>query len=181
MVVDGVERKVVMQAPKNGFFYVIDRTDGELLRAHPYGAMNWATHVDMETGRPVENPDAAWEETPQWMLPGNIGSHNWEPMAFDAESGLVYIPTHDVAFFFALPEDYVKTGVYRPRERTMNLGVATGRYRAKLIEEGAAPAGVQGLSQGVQSAHRRDSVEGAQRDRADRRRAGHGRRPGVPG
>ena len=135
LVVDGIERKVVMQAPKNGFFYVLDRRDGELLRAYPYGAMNWATHVDMETGRPVENPDAVWEEKPQWMLPGNIGSHNWEPMAFDARSGLMYIPTHDVAFFFALPEDYAETGVYSPRERTMNLGVASGRYRAKLIEE----------------------------------------------
>ena len=135
LVVDGEERKVIMQAPKNGFFYVLDRRSGELLRAHPYGAMTWATHVDMETGRPVENPDVVWEEEPQWILPGNTGAHNWEPMAFDARKGLVYIPTHDTPFFFALPEDYRKTGVYSPRERSMNLGVAMGAYRTKLIEE----------------------------------------------
>ena len=135
MEVDGADRKVLMQAPKNGFFYVLDRSDGELLRAHPYGAMTWATHVDMETGRPVENPDVVWEEKPQWILPGNTGAHNWEPMSFDAAKGLMYIPTHDTPFFFALPKDYRETGVYRPRERTMNLGVAMGAYRTELIEQ----------------------------------------------
>ncbi len=145
MVVDGRERKVVMQAPKNGFFYVLDRRDGELLRAHPYGAMTWATHVDMETGRPVENPDVVWEEQPQWILPGNTGAHNWEPMAYDAGRGLVYIPTHDTPFFFALPEDYQKTGVYTPRERTMNLGVARGTYRTNLIEAAGVPPEAKGF------------------------------------
>ena len=139
MDVDGVERKVIMQAPKNGFFYVLDRRDGELLRAEPFGAMTWATHVDMETGRPVENPDVVWEDEPQWILPGNTGSHNWEPMAFDRGRGLMYIPTHDSPFFFALPEDYKETGVYTPRERTMNLGVAMGAYRTRLIEEAGDP------------------------------------------
>lgn len=134
IVVDGAERKVLMQAPKNGFFYVLDRRDGKLLRASPFGAMNWATHVDMETGRPVENPDVVWEERPQWILPGNTGAHNWEPMAFDAGRGLAYIPTHDTPFFFALPEDYLETGVYTPRRNRMNLGVATGSYRTRLIE-----------------------------------------------
>ena len=144
-IVDGRERKVVMQAPKNGFFYVLDRRDGELLRAYPYGAMTWATHVDMETGRPVENPDVVWEEKPQWILPGNTGAHNWEPMAFDAGSGLAYIPTHDTPFFFALPEDYQKTGVYIPRERTMNLGVARGTYRMQLIEAAGEPPEAKGF------------------------------------
>ena len=53
--IDGKQRKVIMQAPKNGFFYVLDRETGELLRANPYVTVNWATHIDMETGRPVEN------------------------------------------------------------------------------------------------------------------------------
>ena len=145
MVVDGLDRKVVMQAPKNGFFYVLDRRDGKLLRAHPYGAMTWATHVDMETGRPVENPEVVWEEKPQWILPGNTGSHNWEPMAFDASKGLMYIPTHDTPYFFALPEDYQKTGVYSPRERTMNLGIARGTYRMELIEAAGEPPEAKGF------------------------------------
>ena len=145
MVVDGEPRKVVMQAPKNGFFYVLDRRVGELLKAHPYGAMTWATHVDMETGRPVENPDVDWEEKPQWILPGNTGAHNWEPMAFDAAKGLMYIPTHDTPFFFALPEDYRRTGTYTPRERAMNLGVARGAYRLKLMEKAAEPPEAKGF------------------------------------
>ena len=70
MIVDGVERKVLMQAPKNGFFYVLDRSDGELLRAHPYSQVTWATHVDMSTGRPVENTELDFYERPQWKLPG---------------------------------------------------------------------------------------------------------------
>ena len=63
--VDGKLTKVLLQAPKNGFFYVIDRTDGKLLRAHPYTeGITWATHIDMETGRPVENPDTVYEKRP---------------------------------------------------------------------------------------------------------------------
>ncbi|MCZ6890836.1 MAG: PQQ-binding-like beta-propeller repeat protein, partial [Gammaproteobacteria bacterium] len=78
MEVDGVARKVLLQAPKNGFFYVIDRADGALLRAHPYGRVTWASHVDMQTGRPVENPDFYYEENPQWIWPGRAGAHNWQ-------------------------------------------------------------------------------------------------------
>ena len=81
--VDGIERKVLMQAPKNGFFYVLDRKNGELLRAHKYTEVNWATHVDMETGRPVENPEKDYTNEKQWILPGALGGHNWQAMSFD--------------------------------------------------------------------------------------------------
>ena len=179
MVVDGRERKVLMQAPKNGFYYVLDRSDGELLRASPFGAMNWATHVDMETGRPVENPDVVWEERPQWILPGNTGAHNWEPMAFDAGRGLAYIPTHDTPFFFALPEDYLETGVYTPAEphepgrcdRQLPDWADPGRRRASRA---------QGVSQGVRPADGRDRLEGPEQDRQDRRSSGNRGRPGLP-
>ncbi len=145
MVVDGRRRKVLLQAPKNGFFYVLDRVTGELLRAHPYGAMTWATHVDMKTGRPVENPAAVWEKKPQWILPGNTGAHNWEAMSFDRRKGVMYIPTHDIPYFFALPEEFVKTGRYAPREFSMNLGVARGSYRLGLVEKAAAPPAAKGI------------------------------------
>ena len=56
-------RKVIMQAPKNGFFYVLDRETGELLRANPYVTVNWASHIDMETGRPVENASRNFAES----------------------------------------------------------------------------------------------------------------------
>ena len=79
--VDGANRKVLMQAPKNGFFYVIDRKTGELLRANNYVRTNWATHVDLETGRPVLNPDKDYYEKAVWMLPGTFGGHGWQAMS----------------------------------------------------------------------------------------------------
>ena len=131
--VDGQQRKVLLQAPKNGFFYVIDRETGELLRAHPYTeAINWATHIDMETGRPAENPNAVFETNPQWMLPANAGAHNWEPQSWDEEAGLMYFYYHDMPNFYSLAEEFVKTGTYRIRERGLSLGIGEGEYRRQL-------------------------------------------------
>jgi quinohemoprotein ethanol dehydrogenase len=139
MTVDGVERKVLLQAPKNGFFYVIDRTNGELLRAHPYTeGITWATHVDMETGRPVENPDAAFETDPQWILPANAGAHNWEPMSFDESKGLMYFYYHDYPNFYSLDETFVKTGTYKINPVGLSLGIGFGAYR-QALEAKAAP------------------------------------------
>ena len=133
MEVDGVVRKVLLQAPKNGFFYVIDRADGTLLRAHPYGRVTWATHVDMETGRPVENEDAYYEENPQWVWPGTGGAHNWQAMSYDANRGVMYIPTLEIPTFFALEEGFAKTGIFKKNPIGMSLGIATGDYRAELV------------------------------------------------
>lgn len=137
MVVDGVERKVLMQAPKNGFFYVLDRSDGTLLRANPFGTINWATHVDMETGRPVENPELYYEDDAKWVLPGAGGAHNWQGMSYDASRGIMYLPTHDLPFFYALPEEFAKTGIFKINKVGMSLGVAIGSYREKLVEAAA--------------------------------------------
>lgn len=137
--VDGEMRKVLLQAPKNGFFYVLDREDGELLRAHPYTeGITWATHVDMETGRPVENPAARYEDNPQWILPANAGAHNWEPQSWDAEQGIMYFYYHDYPNFYSLDESFVKTGTYKIRERGLSLGWGEGEYRRQL-EAKAAP------------------------------------------
>ena len=131
----GEQRKVVLQAPKNGFFYVIDREDGELLRALPYTeGIDWATHVDMETGRPVENPDVVYESEPQWIMPANSGAHNWEPQSWDNELGLMYFYYHDIANFYSLDEGFVETGEYEIRERGLSLGWGEGEYRRRLIE-----------------------------------------------
>jgi quinohemoprotein ethanol dehydrogenase len=137
MEVDGTMRKVLLQAPKNGFFYVLGREDGELLRAHPYGRITWATHVDMETGRPVENTDVYYEENPQWIFPGAGGTHNWQPMSFDADQGVMYIPTHDTASFFGLPEEFAKTGIFKMREVGMTTGLPIGAYRDQLVAAAA--------------------------------------------
>ena len=139
MVVDGVKRKVLLQAPKNGFFYVIDRTNGELLRAHPYtDAITWASHVDMETGRPVETPESNYDETPRWILPANAGAHNWEPQSWDDERGIMYFYYHDYPNFYSLDESFVKTGIYKQRERGLSLGIGEGEYR-RALEAQAGP------------------------------------------
>ncbi len=139
MEVDGVARKVLLQAPKNGFFYVLDRTDGKLLRAHQYGRVTWATHIDMETGRPVENTDAYYEDNPQWIWPGTAGAHNWQAMSFDQDRGVMYIPTLELPMFFALEEGFKKTGIFKQNPIGMSLGIAIGEYREKLASQ-AGPA-----------------------------------------
>ena len=121
--VDGRRRKVLLQAPKNGFFYVLDREDGELLRAHPFAAVTWATHVDLETGRPVENPANNYLENPQWVLPGPFGAHNWQAMAVDVEAGVAYLPSHDVPFFFSMAQEWLDTGELTKKPSGWNLGL----------------------------------------------------------
>ena len=92
--IEGEERRVVMQAPKNGFFYVLDAATGQLISAENYVPVNWATHIDLDTGRPVENPKARYNESGESFIvsPGALGGHNWYPMSFSQNSGLVYIP-----------------------------------------------------------------------------------------
>ncbi|MGB5627569.1 MAG: PQQ-dependent dehydrogenase, methanol/ethanol family [Woeseiaceae bacterium] len=106
--IDGTTRKVIMQAPKNGFFYVIDRETGELLSAKNYVPVNWATHVDMETGRPVEVADARWPGKPPYLqLPGPLGGHNWHPMSYSPDTGLVYIPAQEAPFAYGDDPEYL--------------------------------------------------------------------------
>lgn len=108
--IDGVPRKVIMQAPKNGFFYVIDRATGELLSAKNYVPVNWASHIDLATGRPVENPEARWgNKAPHTQFPGPFGGHNWHPMAFSPNTGLVYIPALETPFVYANDEQFKYT------------------------------------------------------------------------
>jgi quinohemoprotein ethanol dehydrogenase len=96
-----------MQAPKNGFFYVLDRQTGELLSAEAYAHMTWATHVDMETGRPVETEGARYEGKATGLhFPGPIGGHNWHPMSYNPDTGLVYIPAQDAPWVYATDEEF---------------------------------------------------------------------------
>jgi len=96
---------VLMQAPKNGFFYVLDRATGELLSAEPYVPVNWASHIDMETGRPVEMAAADYSDAPKLVFPSPAGGHNWHPMAFNPDTGLVYIPTLEAGAVFWIPDE----------------------------------------------------------------------------
>jgi quinohemoprotein ethanol dehydrogenase len=94
LTIGGRVRKVLMQAPKNGFFYVLDRATGELLSAKAYAEIGWATSVDMKTGRPIEAPGVRSQSplTPMMQKPGPLGAHNWQPMSYHPKTGLVYIP-----------------------------------------------------------------------------------------
>ena len=89
----GEVRQVIMQAPKNGFFYVLDRKTGQFISAETFVPINWATHIDPETGRPVEDPGAHYLDSPKLVFPGPAGGHNWHPMSYSPKTGLVYIPT----------------------------------------------------------------------------------------
>jgi quinohemoprotein ethanol dehydrogenase len=91
--IDGRDVKALLHAPKNGFFYVIDRATGKLISAEPFAEINWATKVDLDTGRPVEAPGVRYEDGSELVIPGAIGAHNWPPMSFNPNTGLVYIPT----------------------------------------------------------------------------------------
>ena len=99
--IDGVDRKVIMQAPKNGFFYVLDRLTGEFLSASNYVYQNWAKGLDPKTGRPIPNPEVAdYTAGPRLVFPGMQGGHNWQPMAYSPKTGLVYIPAMEAGMVF---------------------------------------------------------------------------------
>ncbi|RMA41170.1 PQQ-dependent dehydrogenase, methanol/ethanol family [Rhodophyticola porphyridii] len=93
--IDGEIRQILMQAPKNGFFYVIDRVTGEFISAEPFVEVTWATGYD-ETGRPIEAAGARSRTEPWETIPSAYGAHNWHPMSFNPETGLVYIPAQGV-------------------------------------------------------------------------------------
>jgi alcohol dehydrogenase (cytochrome c)/quinohemoprotein ethanol dehydrogenase len=105
--IEGKLRKVLMHAPKNGFFYVIDRENGALISAKPFTFINWATGVDMKTGRPIESATARYSrvDSPP-IIPGPLGAHNWQPMSYSPLTGLTYIPVNEVGFNFKSPPDF---------------------------------------------------------------------------
>jgi PQQ-dependent dehydrogenase (methanol/ethanol family) len=103
---EGRMRKILMQAPKNGFFYVLDRKTGELLSADPYVVMNWATHVDPTTGRPVETETSDYGARARLIFPGPQGGHNWHPMSYHPPTGLVFLPAHDIQAFYTSDSDF---------------------------------------------------------------------------
>ena len=117
--IEGAVRKVLMQAPKNGFFYVLDRADGQLISAEPYVNVTWAERIDLETGRPVEAPGARYRDATALVFPSAHGGHNWHPMAYNPTTELVYIPAMDMGFPYAQPADYE----YRPGEFNTGIGI----------------------------------------------------------
>jgi len=138
--IDGKLRKVAMQAPKNGFFYVIDRTNGRLISAKSYVSHNtWASRIDMKTGRPVLQPGAHNTTTPHLMMPSWMAAHTWHPMSYSPKTGLVYLSAQEQGSIYArLPDGKYK---YVPGPGRTNSGEDYGNepeLRKKLQAEAAA-------------------------------------------
>jgi PQQ-dependent dehydrogenase (methanol/ethanol family) len=109
---NGQLRKVIMQAPKNGFFYVLDRETGEFLSGKEYVPINWAKGLSAK-GRPIEDPKAAYRDQPKMVQPSPHGGHNWQPMAYNPQTKLVYIPVQLIPQLFVFDKRReVKPGVW---------------------------------------------------------------------
>ena len=129
LTINGRPRKVLMQAAKDGIFYVIDRITGKFISGQPYVQVNWMHGFD-ETGRPMMNKDAFYDKEPITIYPTAGGAHNWSPMAFNPTTGLVYIPTTYGNWTYAtgdkvVPHPYGDTGLAEaflsPRPNSMPI------------------------------------------------------------
>lgn len=130
----GATRKVLLHAPKNGFFYVLDRATGELISANPYTAVAWAERVDLKTGRPVERPGARYNVGDKAipLAPGPLGGHSWHSMSFSPLTGLVYIPVQDAGFVYKSDERF------QPKELAFNTAtdfVAAGMPQQSEVKK----------------------------------------------
>jgi quinohemoprotein ethanol dehydrogenase len=105
--IDGRVRKVLTQAAKNGFFYAIDRATGQFVSGHPFVKVNWAKGLD-DSGRPMVNPEAYYDTEPVAVYPTGGGAHNWAPMSFNPDTGLVYIPASYTSYTYQADEEYKK-------------------------------------------------------------------------
>ncbi len=121
LVINGKLRKVIMQAPKNGFFYVLDRLTGELLSAEPYASLSWATGISKETGKPIETRHARYKDAVSTVMPGPGGAHNWHPMSYNPITGLVYLPTQQGSRF-----NYVMAPDFKYQPGKWNNGIVLG-------------------------------------------------------
>lgn len=95
--VDGEDVKAILHAPKNGFFYVINRRTGKLISAKPFAETSWASHIDLTTGKPVETEGARYINKPFDITPSAWGAHSWQSMSYNPQTGLVYLPTQHSA------------------------------------------------------------------------------------
>jgi quinohemoprotein ethanol dehydrogenase len=135
LTINGRQRKTIMQANKDGFYYVLDRVTGAFISAQPYAQVTWAKGIDQETGRPIINSEAHYDfnKTTITLAPSPNGAHNWSPMSFNPSTGLVYIPTTtDGTRTFAVEPDFT----YKPGERN------TGILRSGLSQPLPSPSAI---------------------------------------
>ena len=186
LTIAGRERKVIIQAPKNGFFYVVDRLTGDLISASAFADdVTWAIGVDVDTGRPIETPEARYGRTGQgvYLSPGPGGAHNWPPMSWNPGTGLIYLPAQNSASFYQMADDF------EYRQGVWNTGLARGRNYRTTRAAGAdrSPHDVaggrpdhqhRGVARGVRWSAWRDDVDRRQPGVQGVRRSAH--RPRRP-
>jgi alcohol dehydrogenase (cytochrome c)/quinohemoprotein ethanol dehydrogenase len=114
----GAPRKVLLQAPKDGFFYVLDRATGQVISAKPYTPVTWATGIDSATSRPLENASARYENDGKAapLSPGPLGGHSWHSISYSPQTGLVYIPVQEAGFLYKSDQHF--------RERNLAFNTA---------------------------------------------------------
>ena len=141
--VKGKPVKALIQAPKNGFLYILDRTNGKFIDARPYvNNLTWATGLD-EDGRPIRHRSADYTKSPQLTLPSPYGGHNWQPMTYSQQTGLVYIPSHELPFVFSHDKEFeadpgrwnigLDTKDAIPPKDPAVLGMLTSLIRGRLV------------------------------------------------
>lgn len=136
--IGGKQTPALLHADRNGFFYVLNRENGKLLAADPFVTVNWATHVDLNTGKPVEAPNN--EKRPQlgkWardVCPNLIGGKNWSPMSYSAQTGLVYLPAFNMCMDIAnREEEYTPGKFYLASEFDLGKAGASGSHLGEFI------------------------------------------------
>ncbi|MGI9221886.1 MAG: PQQ-dependent dehydrogenase, methanol/ethanol family [Woeseiaceae bacterium] len=133
--IDGATVKALLHAPKNGFFYVIDRSSGRLVSAEPFTRVTWATHVDPESGRPVETAGARYPDGEASIWPSPHGAHSWQSMSYNPHTGLVYLPT------MQLGGRYVDMGL-DPSWRAVDFEGGTGVGVHEILVDEDLPSGL---------------------------------------
>jgi PQQ-dependent dehydrogenase (methanol/ethanol family) len=122
VTIRGRQRKVIMQANKNGFYYVLDRVTGEFISGQPFASVTWAKGLDEKSGRPIVNEEARYNDSSKvTVAPGPGGAHNWSPMSYNPNTGLVYIPTSTSSSF-----SYQVQPNFTYSEGRQNLGIVFG-------------------------------------------------------
>jgi quinohemoprotein ethanol dehydrogenase len=119
--IGGAPRKVLLHAPKNGFFFVVDRTNGQFISARNFVDVNWATGYDRD-GRPIENPGMRATDRAYDIVPGPFGAHNWQSMSWNPELGLAYIPAQHVPLTLSNDRTWTKYAATTPGQAMGGIG-----------------------------------------------------------
>ncbi len=133
LTIKGQQRKVLMQANKDGFYYVMDRVSGQFISGQPFAKVTWAKGLDERTGRPFVNPEARYGAETKQISPGPGGGHNWSPMSFNPTTGLAYVPTSMVS-----SSNFAIDPAFEYQSGRSNIGVKRGAPPAN--GQGVAPA-----------------------------------------